>query len=108
MTQEVELLTAQMCRTGDGAHWAVYVVLSSEPKRWPEILIPADNGIPSVATRATALAYLGFVPFRTYPFWDWVETANPRDTASPVRLVATLAVVPAVPERGTGSNSRRF
>ncbi|WP_079125417.1 DUF6303 family protein [Streptomyces lushanensis] len=108
MTHEVELLTAQMSRTRDGAHWAVYVVLSSEPGHWPEVLIPADNGIPSVADRASALAHLGFVPFRTYPFWDWAETTNPRDTASPVRLIATLAVVPAAPERGTGSSSRHL
>ncbi|MFE2599968.1 DUF6303 family protein [Streptomyces sp. NPDC059396] len=108
MTQEVELLTAQMSRTRDGAYWAVYVVLSSEPKHWPEVLIPADKDIPSVAERATALAHLGFAPFRTYPFWDWVEIADPRDTTSPVRLIATLAVVPAAPERGTGSSSRHF
>ncbi|MFD8967686.1 DUF6303 family protein [Streptomyces sp. NPDC059568] len=106
MTQEVELLTAQMSRTGDGAHWVVYVVLSSEPQHWPEVLIPADNGIPSIADRAAALAHLGFVPFTAYPFWGWVETTNPRDTTSPVRLIATLAVVPATPERLTGDSSR--
>ncbi|WP_326811192.1 DUF6303 family protein [Streptomyces scopuliridis] len=106
MMREIPLLTAQMGRTGDGSHWAVYVVLPSE-SRWPEVLLPATGAIPSISDRATALKRLGYVPFRTYPYWDWVETENPRDTESPVRLIATLAVVPAKSERPTEDSSRR-
>ncbi|WP_326610886.1 DUF6303 family protein [Streptomyces scopuliridis] len=97
MMREIPLLTAQMGRTGDGSHWAVYVVLPGE-SRWPEVLLPADRGIPRIGDRATALKRLGYVPFRTYPYWDWVETENLRDTESPVRLIATLTVVPAKSE----------
>ncbi|MFB6977379.1 DUF6303 family protein [Streptomyces scopuliridis] len=94
MMREIRLLTAQMGRTGGGSHWAVYVVLPGE-SQWPEELLPAAGGIPSTNDRAAALNRLGYVPVRTCPYWHWVETENPRDTESPVRLIATLAVVPA-------------
>ncbi|MFJ6179882.1 DUF6303 family protein [Streptomyces sp. NPDC092295] len=105
MMQEIPPLTAQMARTGDGTHWAVYVVLPGDAQ-WPEVLLPADGGIPSIGDRATALQRLDYVPFRTCPYWGWVETENPRDTASPVRLIATLAVVPAKSEHPAEDLSR--
>ncbi|MEV8392730.1 MULTISPECIES: DUF6303 family protein [unclassified Streptomyces] len=105
MMQEIPPLTAQMGRTGDGSHWAVYVVLPGE-SRWPEVLLPAYRGIPSVIDRAAALNRLGYVPFRTCRYWNWVETENPRDTASPVRLIATLAVVPEKSEHPAEGLSR--
>lgn len=107
--QKAPQLIAQMSRTKDGAHWSVYVCLFGT-STWPETLIPARKGIPSLAARTAALKRLDYAPLTTDSYWDWVETRNAQDSKAPAHLIASVAVVPAPAKsesRRTGNNSRR-
>ncbi|MFD7285109.1 DUF6303 family protein [Streptomyces sp. NPDC059863] len=109
MRKEPQLI-AQMSRTKDGAHWSVYVCLFGT-STWPETLLPARRGIPSLAARTAALKRLGFTPLTTDSYWNWVESENTQDSKAPAHLIASVAVepvpVPAKSERLTGNSSRR-
>ncbi|MFJ8663117.1 DUF6303 family protein [Streptomyces sp. NPDC093795] len=80
---------AQLAQTGSGV-WVLYVANDTIPlANWPSTQFADVTGVPTPATRAAALAVLGFEPVGGE--WEWQELSG----LGPVRLLGALDVRPA-------------
>lgn len=80
---------AQLTQTRSGV-WVLYVANDSIPlANWPSTQFADGAGVPSAASRAAAIAVLGFEPVDRE--WEWQEL----NVHGPVRLLGALGVRPA-------------
>lgn len=93
---DTRAIRAHMIQSYDGTEWQVFVALPDEA-RWPTVPFPLTDGIPTLRTRTTALADLGYTLLDGEHTWDWMETVFEGDPDGTVSLVATTTVAPSHP-----------